>query len=105
MLMRKNREAKKVSSYKGGLLRVGLTFKTSLGSKRGFLIKFHPIFQRLVTTGCLTLSLKREEVLSHQPRSQLVESVTRSIMVIALLGWTFAVVVERLETMLGISLI
>ena len=30
---------------------------------------------------CLTLSLKREEVLAHQTRSRLVKSVARSIMV------------------------
>ena len=34
--------------------------------------------------GCLTLSVKREGVLVHQPRIQLLENVGRSIMVIVL---------------------
>ena len=54
------------------LQRVSLTFKTSLGSRRGFLMKFPLYFPRLVILGCLTLSLKRDEVLAHQVRSNLV---------------------------------
>ena len=53
--------------------------------------------------GCLTLCLKREEVLAHQTRSQHVESVVRSIMAIALLGWTITLGVERVATRLGIA--
>ena len=88
-----------------GSLRVGLTFKTSLGSRRGFLIKFPPNFSRIVMIGCLTLSLKREELLVHQQRRQLVESVARSIMVIALLGRTIALGVARVAKRLDIALI
>ena len=43
--------------------------------------------------GCLTLRLKSEGVLVHQPKSQLVQSVTRTIMVIASFGLTIALFV------------
>ena len=54
--------------------------------------------------GSLTLNLKREEVLAHQVKSHLVESVARSIMVVALFGWTIALGVARVATRLGIAL-
>ena len=62
------------------LQRVGLTIKTSLCSRRGFLIKFLQNSPGLVMIGCLTLSLKKDEVLANLTRIQLVESVARSIM-------------------------
>ena len=68
------------------LQRVGLTFNTSLGYRRGPLIKFLQNFPRVGMIGYLTLSLKREELLSHQTRRPLVENVARRIMVIASLG-------------------
>ena len=44
----------------------------------GFLIKFLPCSVSLGIIGCLTLSLKKEGILVHQQRNQLVESVARS---------------------------
>ena len=78
---------------------------TYLGSKIGCQIKFLPSYLRLLIVGCLTLILQRERVLVHQPRSQLVESVGRIIMVIASLWQTIALVMERAATRLGIELI
>ena len=83
---------------------VGLTFKTSIDLKRGFLINILPNFQRMMMIGCLAICLKSEEVLAHQARSQHVESLARSIMVIALLGHTITLGVEREDTRLGIAL-
>ena len=64
------------------LQRVGLISKTSLSLRKGFLTKFHTISLTPVMIGCLTLSLRRERILVHQPRSQLVKSVARNIIMI-----------------------
>ena len=61
---------------KVALLRVGLTFKTSQGSRIGFVTMFLPNFQRIVMIGCLTIRFKRKKSLA-QARSQLEESVAR----------------------------
>ena len=63
--------------------RVGLIPEKSLGSRRGLLIKFLSNFPMLMMIGCLTQNLKMKEVLAHQTRSQLVESVVKNIMVVA----------------------
>ena len=63
----------------GVLLRVGFTFKTSLDSRRGFLIMFIPNLPRLVMIGSLIISLKSEEVLIQQERIKLLESVVGTI--------------------------
>ena len=57
------------------LPRLGLRFKTSLGSRRGSTTKFFPISLNLTRIGCLTLSPKREEVEIHLVRNLLVPSV------------------------------
>ena len=100
---RKIRDAKRARSFDDGSSKDMTELKTSLGVRRGLLINFLPNFPRLVMIGCLNLSLKREKVLAHQARSQLVESVARSTMVSALLGWTIALGVARIATRLGIS--
>ena len=79
---------------------VSLISMEILGSRIGFLIKFLPNFPRLMMIVFLTLSLKREEVLAHQTRSKLVESVARRIMVIALFGKTIALGLARVATRL-----
>ena len=56
---RKSRDAKRARSYNVVIQRVGLTFMTSLGLRRGILIKFLLDFLTLVMIGYLTLSLKR----------------------------------------------
>ena len=86
------------------LQRIGLKYKTSLGLRSGFLIKFLLSFQRLCRIGFLTLSLKKEKVLVHQPSSQLVESVARSTMVIVLREQIIVLVVVKVVTRLGIFL-
>ena len=80
---RKSRDAKRARSFMGILQRIGLRYKTILGLRSEFQVKFLISSQRLVVIGCLTLSSIREKVLTHQPRSQLVESVVRGTMVIA----------------------
>ena len=49
--------------------RVGLRYKTSLGLRKGFLIKFVPSSLRIGMIRCLTLSQKREWILVHQRKS------------------------------------
>ena len=66
-------------------------------------MKFLPNLTSLAIIGCLTLSLKKEEVLVHQTKSQNVDSLARSIMVIVLFGRTIAFVVKRVTTRLGIA--
>ena len=57
-LRKKNREANKTSSFESVvLLRVGLTLKTSLSTRRGFQTKFLKIPPRLAMIGCLILNL------------------------------------------------
>ena len=60
---------------------VGIIFKTSLGLRRGFLIKFLLSSPSLEMIGCLNLSLKRERVLVLQLRILLVPSLERVILV------------------------
>ena len=88
----------------GVLERVGLIFKTRLGSRKGFLTNLLLNSQRLGIRGCLTLSLKREETLVHQQRIQLVEGVSRSIKVIMLREQIIVLVVVKMGTSLGIAL-
>ena len=75
------------------LQRIDMRYKTCLGLRSGFQVKSLPSSKRLVDVGCLTLSSRREKVLIHQPRSQLMESVARSTMVIK--GQIIVLVVER----------
>ena len=78
------------------LLRVGLTFKTNLSSRRGFQTKFFQIFTRLTMIGCLILNLKRGEMLIHQEKDQLVVSLVINMWVNALLELIIAMVVEKM---------
>ena len=76
---RKSRDVKRQRRLMVVLQRAGLISKTSLGSRRGFLTKFLPSSLRLLMIGCLTLSLKKEEVLVYQIKSLLVPSVEKVI--------------------------
>ena len=78
--------------------RICLNYKTSLGFRRPFQVKLHQSSKTLVVIGCTTLCSRREEVLIHQPRSQLVKSVARRTMVIALKGQSIALVVVKSGT-------
>ena len=80
------------------LQRVGLISKTILGSRRGFLTKFLPSSLRLGMIGSLTLSLKRDGVLIHQPQRQLMDGVARSIMVIFLREWIIVLILVNVGT-------
>ena len=78
-LRKKNREANKPSSFESVvILRVGLTLKTSLSTRRGFRTKFLKIPPRLAMIGCVTLNIKYGEMLIHQKKDQLVESVVET---------------------------
>ena len=85
------------------LQRIGLRYKTSLDLRNEFLIKFLQSSLRLVVIGFLTLRLRREKVLV-QSRSQLVESVAISTMVIVLKGRMIVFVVVKVGPRLGIAL-
>ena len=64
-IKRKVKDAKRAKSLKLVLLMISWISKTGLDLRRNFLIKFLLSFPRLVMIGCLTLSLKREEVEAH----------------------------------------
>ena len=74
---------------------IGLKYKT-LYLRNGFLIKFHTISRRLVITRIINGELRRENLVIHQRRKQLVESVIKTTMVVGLRGQIIALVVERL---------
>ena len=101
---RKSRDAKRPRSFDGDSSNNGLEIQDSLYLRRGFLIKFLPSSLRQVVIGCLTVSLRKENLLVHKSRSQLVESVARSTMVIDLRGYTGLLVVVKRGTGLGIFL-
>ena len=63
------------------LLRVGLRFKTSLGSRRECQIEFLRSYLMLGMRGCLTLILKMEGILVHQTRSLLGPTMERVVLV------------------------
>ena len=91
----KTRDANRARSFDGGSSKGRLDIQDKPRFKKGFLIKFIPSSLRLVMIGCLTLSLKWEGVLVHQPRRQLVKSVARSIMVIFLREYIIVLVVVK----------
>ena len=78
--------------------RIGLIYKININVRSRVQIKSVPNSQYLVVIGFLTLNSKRKKVLIHQIRSQLVESVEKNIMVIALRGRIISLVVERVVT-------
>ena len=78
---RKSRDANKETSFDGVLSKRRLDILDNPRFKKRFVIKFLRSSLWLVMIGCLTLSLKREGVIVHQTRNQLVESVARSTMV------------------------
>ena len=78
--------------------RIGLRYKIFLNLRSGVQIKSLPNYQELVVIGCLTLNLRRENVLIHQRISQLVECVVKKSMAIALKGRIIALVVARAVT-------
>ena len=82
----------------------GWKLKTSLDSRRGYLIKFLANFLIFLMIGCRTLSLKRYEVLFYKVRIRLVESTIRSILVSALFRWTIALGMEKMATRFEIAL-
>ena len=86
------------------LQREGLRFKTSIGARIGCLIKFFLSFISLGMIWFPTLSRKRERVLVHQLKNQLVESVARSTMVIVLKGQFIILAVVKVVIRSGISL-
>ena len=59
--------------------RIGLIYKININVRRRVQIKSVPNSQYLVVIGCLTLNLRREKVLIHQKRSQLVVSVVKEL--------------------------
>ena len=100
---RKTRDSKRIRYFDGCSSKGRLEINISLDSKRGFLINFLPSSLSLGIRECLTLSLKREELLIYQPRSQPTEGVVRSIMVIALSKKRSAFIVVKLGTWFDIA--
>ena len=80
------------------LQRIGLKYKTSIDSGSGFIVKFLLSYLRLVVIGCLTLRLRMEKALVQLLKSQLVENVVKSTMLISLRGRIFSLVIERVVT-------
>ena len=78
------------------LKRLGLRLMTSLYLRSGILIQSLKNSQELVVIGFLTLNSRREKVVTYQMGSQLVESVVKNTMVIALRGRIIALVVARM---------
>ena len=76
-LKRKNRKAKRDKSYEGGSCKIRLDIQEKTRLQKRFSNKVPSKFSRLLMRGCLTLSLKRVEVLAHQARSQLVDNVAK----------------------------
>ena len=60
-------------------------------------------FLRLVIIGCPSLSLRRERMLVHQQRSQLVEFVARETMMISVREQIIVFAMVKLGSMIGIS--
>ena len=82
----KSRDANRENPFDGGYSKGRLDIQDKSRFKKRFANHVTSKFPKARDVGCLTLSLKRVEVLVHQPTSQLVESVARSTMVIALRG-------------------
>ena len=87
------------------LLRLVLKFKICLCSKRRSLIKFHLSYLRLMMRRWLSLQLKRERVETRQMGSLHEPSVERVILVNPCLEREIILVVVKVGTRLGISLI
>ena len=90
----KNRESKRVKSYEGSASK---GFKTTLDSRRDSPIKFHQNFQRLVMRGCLIPKSLKGRGNSSPTKKPSCGSVVRIIIVSALLGWTIALDVARVD--------
>ena len=99
---RKSNDAKRSRSFDGGSSKNRVEIQDKPIFKKRFSLQS---FQMLVVIGRLTLSSIREKILKNQPRIQLLESVARSTMVIALRGQIIILVVQRVVTKLGIALI
>ena len=102
---RKSRDAKRARSFDDGSSKGSLEIHDSQGSRKGFLIMFLPNFLRLGMIGCLTLSLRKVEILVHLTRIVLVPNVGRVILVNVQWEHAIALVVTRMATRLGIALI
>ena len=79
-----------MKSYDGGASKRSLEIQFKARLKKRFPNQVPSKFPRLMMIECLTLILKREKVLHHLTRIQLVDSVAKNIMVIGLLGGTIA---------------
>ena len=78
--------------------RISLRYRISLNLRSKVKIKSLHNSKQLLGIGCLTLHFRREKLLIHQKRSQIVESVVKIKMVSALRGLIVALVVERVVT-------
>ena len=95
---RKSRDAKRARSFDGGSSKNTLEIQEKPKFKKRFSNQVPSEFQELVVIGCLTLNSRREKVLIHKMRSQLVENVVKSTMLISLRGRIFSLVIERVVT-------
>ena len=69
---KESRDAKRKHLLMEVLQRIVLRYKTSLRLRSRFQVKFFPSSERLVVIGCLILCSRREKVLIHESRSQIV---------------------------------
>ena len=79
------KDVKRERSFDGGSSNSCIEIQDKHKLRRGFLMNFLlcSLRQRMIV--CITLRFKREGILVHQQRSQLVETMGRSTMVIVLM--------------------
>ena len=94
-IRKKNRDAKKAKSLESSSSKSRLDVKDKPNLRRGFQISFLLISPRIAIIEILILNLKKEEMLIHQKRDQLVVSVVTNIWVDVLLELIVDMVVER----------
>ena len=100
---RKSRDSKRAISFHNGSSKDRLDIQDKPRFKKRVSNKVPQNSLRLWMRGCMTLSLGREGILAHQPRSQLVNSLARSIMVIVLGERIIVLVVVKVDTKFEIA--
>ena len=102
-LRRNNTEAKKAWFYEGCLYKARLDIQDKLRFKKRLSNQVPSKFPKARDDRVSNPNSQKVRGTSYQLRSQLMESVGRNIMVIALSGQTLSLVMERVATRLRIS--
>ena len=94
---RKSRDSKRESSFDGGFSKNRLDIQDKPRFKKRSSNKFFTKFRKVRDYRVSKPKSQKERGTAHQTRSQLMESVARSIMVIASLGRTISFGVSRVS--------